>query len=135
MTGPLPATRGSFPHARVAGDLVHVSGTSARRADDTIEGATVTADGTVRLDAGVQSEAVLGNVERVLAEVGLDRTDLVDVTAFLVDIEDFDAWNAAWTGFFDGNEAPARTTVGVRALPHPHLLVEVKATARLRNRG
>ena len=95
MTGPLPATRGAFPHARVAGDVVHVSGTSARRADDTIEGATVTDDGMVRLDAGVQSAAVLANVERVLTEVGLDRTDLVDVTAFLVDVDDFDAWNEA----------------------------------------
>ena len=124
MTGPLPATRGAFPHARVAGDVVHVSGTSARRADD----------GMVRLDAGVQSAAVLANVERVLTEVGLDRTDLVDVTAFLVDVDDFDAWNEAWTGFFNGAEAPARTTVAVLALPHPHLLVEVKATAHLRDR-
>ena len=134
MTGPLPATRGAFPPARVAGDVVHVSGTSARRADDTIEGATVADDGVVRLDAGVQSAAVLANVERVLTEVGLDRTDLVDVTAFLVDMDDFDAWNEAWTGFFNGAEAPARTTVAVLALPHPHLLVEVKATAHLRDR-
>jgi 2-aminomuconate deaminase len=135
VTGPLPATRGAFPHARVAGDLVHVSGTSARRADDTIEGATIAGDGTAHLDAAVQSAAVLANVERVLIELGLDRTDLVDATAFLVDMGDFEAWNSAWAAFFDGVEAPARTTVGVRALPHPHLLVEVKATARLRDRS
>ena len=100
-----------------------------------LEGATIAGDGTAHLDAAVQSAAVLANVERVLIELGLDRTDLVDATAFLVDMGDFEAWNSAWAAFFDGVEAPARTTVGVRALPHPHLLVEVKATARLRDRG
>ena len=91
----------------------------------------------IEFDQDLEGELGIDTVKQaeIMAEVGLDRTDLVDVTAFLVDIEDFDAWNAAWTGFFDGNEAPARTTVGVRALPHPHLLVEVKATARLRNRA
>jgi len=112
-----------------------VSGTSARRFDDTVEGADVGDDGTVRLDPAVQSRAVLANVERVLADHGLDRGDLVDATAFLVDMDHFDAWNEAWAEFFTGREAPARTTVAVRALPHPHLLVEVKATARQRNRG
>ena len=112
-----------------------MSGTSARRFDDTVEGAEVGDDGTVRLDPGVQSRAVLANVERVLVDHGLDRGDLVDVTAFLVDMAHFDVWNEAWAEFFTGQEAPARTTVAVRALPHPHLLVEVKATALLRNVG
>ena len=112
-----------------------MSGTSARRFDDTVEGADVGDDGTVRLDPAVQSRAVLVNVERVLADHGLDRGDLVDATAFLVDIDHFDAWNEAWAEFFSGREAPARTTVAVRALPHPHLLVEVKATALMRNGG
>ena len=135
MSDPLPHTRGAFPHARAAGGLIHVSGTSARRFDDTVEGADVRDDGTVRLDPAVQSRAVLANVERILADHGLDRGDLVDATAFLVDMGHFDAWNEAWAEFFTGWEAPARTTVAVRALPHPHLLVEVKATALLRNGG
>ena len=90
--GPLPQARGVSPHVRTAGDHVYVSGTSARRVDDSIEGAEVAEDGAVHLDAAVQSRAVLVNVERALATVGLDRADLVDATAFLVDMGDFDAW-------------------------------------------
>ena len=135
MSDPLPHTRGALPHARASGDLIHVSGTSARRFDDTVEGVDVGDDGMVRLDPAAQSRAVLTNVERILTDHGLDRGDLVDATAFLVDMGHFDAWNEAWAEFFTGREAPARTTVAVRALPHPHLLIEVKATARLRNEG
>ena len=47
-----------------------MSGTSARRFDDTVEGADVGDDGTVRLDPAVQSRAVLANVERVLVDHG-----------------------------------------------------------------
>ena len=133
--GPLPQARGAFPHVRTAGDHVYVSGTSARRVDDSIEGAEVGEDGVVHLDAAVQSRAVLANVERALATVGLDRADLVDATAFLVDMGDFDAWNSAWADFFADGVAPARTTVAVRALPHPYLLIEVKATALRRAAG
>ena len=92
-------------------------------------------DGAVHLDAAVQARAVLANVERVLMTVGLDRSDLVDATAFLVDMGDFDAWNSAWADFFADGVAPARTTVAVRALPHPYLLIEVKATALCRAAG
>ncbi len=132
MSGALPVTRGAFPHLRVAAGLAWVSGTSSRRVDNTIEGTAVTVDGTLQLDPVLQSRAVLANVEQILVRVGLDRTDLVDVTAFLIDMGHFDAWNAVWTDFFRDCEAPARTTVAVQALPHPHLLLEVKAVARLR---
>ena len=46
-------------------------------------------------------------------------------------MDDFDAWNEAWAHFFADGVAPTRTTVAVRALPHPHLLIEVRATAHL----
>jgi len=84
-----------------------VSGTSARRFDDTVEGVDVGDDGMVRLDPAAQSRAVLTNVERILTDHGLDRGDLVDATAFLVDMGHFDAWNEAWAEFFTGREAPA----------------------------
>ncbi len=121
--------RGAFPHLRVAGGVVYVSGTSARRPDNTIAGASVDDMGTTDLDIGVQTTAVLENIERLLASVGLDRTHLVDATSFLVNMNDFGGYNRAWAAFFDGVDAPARTTVAVHQLPHPHLLVEIKATA------
>lgn len=128
-TGPLVTPRGAFPHVRTAGGVVHVSGTSARRPDNTIAGASVDEMGTTDLDIGEQTAAVLENIERVLATVGLDRTHLVDATSFLVNMNDFGGYNRAWATFFEGIDAPARTTVAVHQLPHPHLLIEIKATA------
>ena len=62
--------RGRFPHARRVGDFVYVSGTSARRPDNTIEGAEVDELGTTALDIRVQTRAVLENVKGILAEHG-----------------------------------------------------------------
>ena len=47
---------------------------------------------------------------------------------FLVNMNDFGGYNAAYSEFFDYG-GPTRTTVAVRQLPHPHLLVEIKAIA------
>lgn len=132
MSDELARPRGTFPHVRVAGGHAFVSGTSARRPDDTIEGAEVDEHGDVSLDAAVQTRAVLTNVEKVLGTIGLDRGDLVDVTGFLVDMDHFGPYNEVWGEFFAGCEAPARTTVAVHQLPHPHLLLEIKAVALLR---
>jgi 2-aminomuconate deaminase len=121
--------RGRFPHLRRAGGLVFVSGTSARRPDNTIAGAAVDRDGTTALDIATQTREVLQNIETILQTEGLDRSHLIDVTSFLVNMNDFGPYNREWAAFFDGVESPARTTVAVHQLPHPHLLVEMKATA------
>jgi 2-aminomuconate deaminase len=122
--------RGAFPHLRLAGGFAFVSGTSSRRPDNTFVGAEVDEMGTPSLEIGLQTTAVLENIERILGTVGLDRADLVDATVFLVNMNDFGGYNRAWAEFFSTvPEAPARTTVAVHQLPHPHLLIEIKATA------
>ena len=121
--------RGRFPHVRRAGDFLFVSGTSSRRPDDTIEGAEVNHDtGIMHLDIGTQTRAVIRNIGDILESVGASLADVVDVTSFLVDMQDFAAYNEAYAEFFD-YEGPTRTTVAVRELPHPHLLIEIKAVA------
>jgi 2-aminomuconate deaminase len=121
--------RGAFPHARVSGDLVFVSGTSSRRPDHTIEGAEADEFGTTRLDVAVQTRAVLANIREVLEACGCTLDDLVQATTYLVDMNDFGAYNAVWAETFD-ETGPARTTVAVHALPHPHLRIEIQAIAR-----
>lgn len=121
--------RGRFPHAKVSGDLVFVSGTSSRRPDNTIAGAEVDEFGATRLDVAVQTRAVIENIRAVLAAAGCDLDDLVQATSFLVDMNDFAAYNAVWAEHFD-EQGPARTTVAVHALPHPHLRIEIQAIAR-----
>jgi 2-aminomuconate deaminase len=120
--------RGTFPHFRRAGDFIFVSGTSARRADDSIAGAGCDASGRVLLDIRVQTRAVLENIRDILASAGAALDDVVEVSTYLVKMADFGAYNEVYSEFF-GYDGPARTTVAVAALPHPQLLIEIKAVA------
>lgn len=122
--------RGRFPHARRAGDYVYVSGTSARRPDNSIAGATVDELGTTDLDIRVQTRAVLDNIGKILASLGGSLADVVAVTSYLVSMNDFGGYNEVYAEYFDAT-GPARTTVAVHQLPHPHLLVEIQAVAYL----
>ncbi|HEX5740185.1 MAG TPA: RidA family protein [Pilimelia sp.] len=122
--------RGAFPHVKVAGGLVFVSGTSSRRPDNTIAGAHVDAMGTADLDIRAQTRAVIGNIRDLLRDVGADLADLVQVTTYLVHMNDFGGYNEVYGEFFDAT-GPTRTTVAVHQLPHPHLLIEMQAVAVL----
>lgn len=121
--------RGAYPHLRIVGDLVFVSGTSSRTPGGTIAGADVDADGRVTLDVRTQTRAVLTNIGELLASVGATLADVVDVTSFLVSMDDFDGYNEVYAEFFSAETGPARTTVAVHQLPHPHLVIEIKAVA------
>ncbi len=120
--------RGRFPHFKRAGDLVFVSGTSSRRPDNSFEGAEVDAMGVTRLDIRAQTRAVLRNIASILEHAGASLQDLVDAQVFLVNMNDFGGFNEVWAEFFD-ESGPTRTTVAVHQLPHPHLVIEIRATA------
>jgi len=120
--------RGKYPHVKRAGDFLFVSGTSARRADNTIAGAKVDEFGTTNLDIRAQTGAVLENVRDILESVGAHLDDVVEVTTYLVNMNDFAGYNEVYGKYF-GNDGPARTTVAVHQLPHPHLLIEIRAMA------
>ncbi|WP_433387062.1 RidA family protein [Micromonospora sp. KLBMP9576] len=126
--------RGAFPHVKVAGGFVFVSGTSSRRPDNTFAGVEVDGFGTTNLDIRAQTRAVIGNVRDLLRSVGADLSDLVQVTSYLVNMNDFGGYNEVWAEFFDAT-GPTRTTVAVHQLPHPHLLVEIQAVALLPSGG
>ena len=129
----LVTPRGAFPHVRTANGFAFVSGTSSRRPDNTFVGVEVDEFGTTSLDIAAQTTAVLENIELILATIDLDRTDLVEASVFLVNMNDFGGYNRAWADFFaEVDQAPARTTVAVHQLPHPHILIEIKAVAALR---
>ncbi len=125
--------RGAYPHVKVVGDLVFVSGTSSRRPDNTIAGADIV-DGVTVFDVAVQTRAVIQNIGEILEAVGASLADLVQVTCYLVDMTDFDAYNAAYAEYFNASSGPTRTTVAVRELPHPDLRIEIQAIAVLTQR-
>jgi len=120
--------RGKYPHIKRAGDLLIVSGTSARRSDNTIAGADVDAVGTTRLDIRAQTRAVIENIREILGSAGADLKDVVEMTSYLVSMNDFAGYNEVYGEYFD-YDGPARTTVAVHQLPHPHLLIEIRAVA------
>lgn len=125
--------RGRYPHLRRAGEFVFVSGTSARQSDNSIVGARADEMGTVTLDIRAQTRAVIENISTILGQVGGGLSDVVEVTTFLVNMNDFGGYNGVYAEFF-GVDGPARTTVAVHQLPHPHLLIEIKAVAYLPRR-
>lgn len=120
--------RGKYPHIRRAGDFLFVSGTSSRRADNTIAGAEVDGLGTTRLDIREQTRAVIENIRDILGSAGATLKDVVELSSFLVNMNDFAGYNEVYGEYFD-YDGPARTTVAVHQLPHPHLLIEIKAVA------
>ena len=121
--------RGSFPHVKVVGDFIFVSGTSSRRPDDSFVGVEVDESGTATLDIREQTRAVIENIRDILQSVDADLEDIVDISSFLVNMDDFDGYNQVYSEFFDA-DGPTRTTVAVHQLPHPHLLVEIKAVGQ-----
>ena len=122
--------RGAYPHTKRLGDFIFVSGTSSRRADNSIAGVEIIdAMGTKKLDAAVQTREVLQNIDKNLAKEGASLADVVDVTSFLVNMNDFADYNKAYAEFFNPKNGPTRTTVAVHQLPHPDLVVEIKVVA------
>jgi 2-aminomuconate deaminase len=130
----LATPRGRYPHFKRAGDFVFVSGMSARQAGNVIPGGTADAFGTTNLDIRVQTRACIENVQNILRGAGCELSDVVEITTYLVDMNDFGGYNEVYAEFFDF-EGPARTTIAVHQLPHPHLRIEIRAVAYKPQRG
>ncbi|MDG1063414.1 MAG: RidA family protein [Flavobacteriaceae bacterium] len=122
--------RGAYPHIKRVGDYIFISGTSSRLPDNSFAGVQkVDAMGTMSLDIKQQTKAVLDNISDYLAAENATLEDLVDLTTFLVNMNDFAGYNEVYAQYFSHERGPARTTVAVHQLPHPHLLIEIKAMA------
>jgi 2-iminobutanoate/2-iminopropanoate deaminase len=80
--------------------------------------------------AGEQTTQALRNLQRVLANTGLDLSDVVKTTVWITNITDFTAFNDAYAAMF-GDHMPTRSTV-VAQLVLPGALVEIEAVARRR---
>lgn len=134
MSGIVPGKaqpRGAYSHIRRAGDFLFVAGTSSRRADNSIAGASADAMGTLTLDIRAQTRAVIENITDILATEGATLDDVVEVCAYLVNMNDFGGYNEEYARWFGvgGRPGPTRTTVAVHQLPHPQLLIEIKVVA------
>lgn len=120
---------GKYPHVKRVGDFIYISGTSSRRKDNTHVGATKDENGQWQLDIKAQTTAVLENINELLKSADADLSHVVDITTFLIDMKDFKGYNDVYGTFFNHENGPTRTTVAVHQLPHPNLLIEIKAVA------
>lgn len=79
-------------------------------------------------DAVDQTRQVLAAIDRLLAEVGSDKTRILSAQIFLADIADFGAMNSVWDAWVPAGNTPARATVESK-LATPRHLVEIKIIA------
>lgn len=117
-TDDAPAAVGAYSQAATDGSIVFTAGQIP-----------FTPDGESKADASIteQTELVLDNVTAVLDEAGADLTDVLKMTIFLADIEDFEGMNETYATYFE-EEPPARSAVEAGALPKG-VGVEIEAIA------
>jgi 2-iminobutanoate/2-iminopropanoate deaminase len=115
-----PAAIGPYSQAIAIGSFVYTSGQIAL---DPASGQLVNGDITQ------ETERVLQNLSAVLAAAGVSLSNVVKTTIFLTDLGNFAAVNEVYGRFF-GESSPARSTVGVHALPRG-AAVEIEAVAVL----
>lgn len=133
-----PEALGVYPHARIAGGLVFLSGIGPRRRGSReIPGVVLAADGSVAsYDMEAQCRACFENVRVVLEDAGSAWDRMVDVTVFLTDLDrDFATYNRVYAEYFSGPASPSRTTLGVHRLPQggdAPIAIELKVIATLR---
>ncbi len=116
-TNQAPAAIGPYSQAIVHGGLLYTSGqiainpASGQVEADTIEG---------------QTEQVMKNLGALLAEAGIDFTNVIKTTCFLADMGDFATFNGIYERYFVSK--PARSCVAAKQLPK-NVLVEVELIA------
>ena len=102
-----PEAAGPYSHAVVSNGLVFLSGQTPI---DPATGALL--EGSI----GEQAARCLENLSIVCEAAGARLEDAVRVGIYVTDMGTFAEVNAAYAGFF-GDTPPARSTIGVAALP------------------
>ena len=117
FTDKAPKAIGPYSQAIQSGNLLFVSGQIP------INPAT----GEISGDISEQTRRVLENLKSILLAAGATSADVLKTTVFLKNLDDFNAMNAAYGEYFDG-DAPARSTIEVSRIPRG-ALVEIEAVA------
>lgn len=82
----------------------------------------------VEQDMKGQTEEILGNIDRLLAEHGSDKSRLLQVTIYVNDMALVAGMNAAWEAWVIPGQTPPRATVEAQ-LATPQKLVEITVIA------
>lgn len=113
-----PRPYGPYSHAVIAGDFVLLAGQSGR---DVVSGKVI--DGDIK----AQTAQAIRVVDNILRGMKLTLRDVVRVTAFLTNMEQFSEFNEVYESSFSP-PYPVRSTVEVSKLPFG-AVVAIEATA------
>jgi 2-iminobutanoate/2-iminopropanoate deaminase len=120
MTPPnAPTPIGPYHHIAKVGPLINLSATAG------VDPATAQLAGA---DAYSQAKQILESFRVMLEAVGSDLRHVVHVNVFLKDMHDFEDMNRAYVEAM-GEHRPARTVIGVNALPKPGAVLTMNLTA------
>jgi 2-iminobutanoate/2-iminopropanoate deaminase len=103
------------------GQLLYISGQVARDIDGNVVG---------KRDMRTQARQVFQNLRQVLQAAGGDFKDLMKITTYITNIEDFPALAEVRSAVFQG-ELPASTLIVVKSLFNPDFLIEVEGVAAI----
>ena len=123
-SGDLNRPFGVFSQAiqcEATGTLLFISGLTARDPDGNVVG-----EGDIKL----QTETILENMQKLLAETGGSMADIVKVTVFIRDMELFDQIHEVRRRYFS-QPYPASSMVEVSRLVSPEHLIEIEAIAAI----
>jgi enamine deaminase RidA (YjgF/YER057c/UK114 family) len=81
-------------------------------------------------DITAQTEEVLAKIDKLLAQVGSDKSKILSAQIFLPDMKDFAGMNAAWEKWVVAGKTPARATIEAK-LANPAYKVEIMCVAAL----
>jgi enamine deaminase RidA (YjgF/YER057c/UK114 family) len=102
------------------GDIIYLSGQVAFDSQGAVVG---------RGDARAQAAQCFANIRSVLETAGAQLSDVVKLTCFLVDGEDFGGYAEVKTALFVDGVAPASTTIIIKGLLIEGLMMEIEAVA------
>jgi DNA-binding IclR family transcriptional regulator/enamine deaminase RidA (YjgF/YER057c/UK114 family) len=119
---------GNYPHIKRVDNFIFISGTSARREDNTFEGVKINSDGTFEIDFHEQTRFILRSISEMLTDFGSSISDVVDLHAYITDMSAYEVYNKVYATFFPP-DGPTRTTVGVKEFMHPHQGMMIRAVA------
>lgn len=104
-----------------SGRLLYIAGQVARDADGEVLG---------KGDIRAQAQQVFQNVRNVLQAAGGDLDDLLKITTYITNLDNFPAVAEIRSSFFQGT-LPASTLIVVSRLAQPELLIEVEGMAAI----
>ena len=114
-----PTPIGPYSHISKVGNHITIGGTAG------VDPATGLLAGP---DAAAQTRQILRNFQTMLESVGSDLQHIIHINIFLLNMADFESMNQAYTEVMQTHR-PARTTIGVAALPKQGAMLTMNLTA------